>query len=121
MRLDLAESLRPDPLKAGDAVRLSAPLEFVEPTQLRLPGRDDDLPVSLRIDSVGGAVVVEPRGPLDAEPRLQRPGGVVDAGVDHPAGVAALVGGDPGVALEHHDFGAWMALLQLARGGEADD
>ena len=79
------------------------------------------LPVRRAGDPALVAVLVELARPGDAEPRLERPGLVVDARVDDAARVAGLVGGDRRLALEHGDPEAVVAQGQLARDREADD
>ena len=96
-------SLRPDPLQPRGAVGAAAALELVEPGQLLGASGDDHLPVAPGLDPALGAVDVEGGGALDAEARLQRARPVVDAGVDDPARVAALVAGRPRLPLQHRD------------------
>ena len=66
----------------------AAPLELVEARELAVVQRDDDLPAALGGDAVLFAVVVQPCGALDAQPRLERARGVVDARMDDAAVVA---------------------------------
>src|SRR5947199_286533 len=78
--------------QAGDRVGASAALELVQARALALVQRDDDLAAALDGDAALLAVVVQPRGALDAQARLQRPRLVVDPGVDDPGVVAGLAG-----------------------------
>ena len=119
--LDLAQPLAVDALQPGDAVRRAASIELVQPWQLGLLGGDDHLAVATRLDPAFGAVGVEPCRAIDAEPCLERAGLVVDPGVDHAAGVAALMACRPGLALEHRDLGSRVAEPQLACRRQPDD
>ena len=79
MRLDLADPGGIDASQAGHAVGRRPALELVEAPELVLGGGDDQLPGPTGVDPVLVAVVVELAGAGDAQPRLQRPGLVVDA------------------------------------------
>src|SRR5690606_28855693 len=81
MGLDLAQLVAAQPPQPRYAVRPPAPLELVERRQLAAVEGDDELPRLLRGDPARLAVLVEEARALDAEARLQRPGGVVDARV----------------------------------------
>ena len=117
--LDLAQLLRPDAAQAGHAVLARAALELVQPRQVRVAHRDDDLPAGLRGDPMVGAVGVQRVRALAAQPRLQRPGRVVDALVDDAAVVGGLVRAEPVLALEHEHAAA--AQRERPRRGQADD
>ena len=80
-----------------------------------------DLAAALVGDAVLVAEVVQPADALDAQPRLQRAGLVVDAGVGDAGVRAGLVHADAVLALEHDDPGVRVAALELARGRQADD
>jgi hypothetical protein len=64
---------------------------------------DDELAASRVRDVVCGAEGVEQVAPLDAEPRLQRAGWIVEAGVDDAAVVRAGGPADFAVAFEQAD------------------
>ena len=121
VRFDLAQLIGADPAQPRHAVGDAAALQLIEPRQLALLGRDDHLARPLSRDPSLVAIGVEPPRALNREPRLQRARRVIDAGVDHPAGVAALVGGDALLALEHDDLGTRVASLQLPRDRDSDD
>ena len=89
--------------------------------QLRLVARDDQLAALLERDAVLLAVGVQVARALHAQPRLERAGRVVDAGVDHAAVAAGLVLGDLALALEHHHARVRAAPQELARDGEPED
>src|SRR5262249_46165814 len=80
--------------------RLRAAAGLAEPLELGTLDGDDQLAAALVWNPAAGAVLVELARAFDAEPRLQRSGLVVDAGVDHAAVVRALVSGYPRLALE---------------------
>ncbi len=58
---------------------------------------------------------------LPAQPRLERAGGVVQAGVEDPAVVARLVRRQLRLLLDDGQTEAGPSAEQLMRGGEADD
>jgi hypothetical protein len=101
VRLDLTQAGAVEAPQARHAVRVPAPLELVEARQLGLVERDDHLAAALVRDLVALAVLVQLARALDAEPRLQRPGRVVDPGVHYAAVVAGLVTPDAVLLLEH--------------------
>lgn len=121
VRLDLAQLAGRNRVKSRHAVLDPAALELGEPPELALAGRDDQLARAQGGDPALLAVGVELGGAGDAESRLQRPRLVVDPGVDHPAGVAGLVGADLALALEHADREAVVAKRELAGCRETDD
>ena len=82
--------------------KVATALELVESGQLLLRCGDDQLPVPARLDPPLLAEGVQLPGALDAEPRLQGAGFVVDPGVDNPARLAGLAARDLGLTLEHH-------------------
>ena len=111
--------VRFDPPQAGNPVGLAAALELIEPGKLTLVGGDDQLAVLARLDSPLAAIGVEQAGPLDTEPRLERSRRVVDARVDHPAGMGGLVGRQPVLALQHAEAGFGVPGEKLARHRES--
>ena len=94
VRLERFDAVRVDPAQTRYPVGLPAPLQLIEPAQLGGVGRDDHLPARLVGDSVLLAVLVQLARALDAQPRLQRAGRVVDARVNHPRVVTRLMGAD---------------------------
>ena len=86
---------RSGPIRSSPGTPLAVPRRSSSSSRGSSSGlrRDDHLAVPPSLDPALVAVVVQRRRALDAEPRLQRAGRVVDAGVDDAARVAALVGG----------------------------
>ena len=89
--------------------------------ELALVQRDDDLAAALDGDAALLAVGVQARGALDAQPRLQRAGLVVDAGVDDAGVVAGLPGAHLAGGVDDGHAQPGTAREQLARAGQADD
>ncbi len=121
VRLELADPVGPDQLGSRHAVLERAPVELLEPWDLRVVGGDDHLPAAQDRDPALLAVGEDPRRSLDAEPCLERAGRVVDPAVDDTARVAGLVRRDDRLLVEHRDPCIGTACLELARGREADD
>ena len=93
-----SRAARPGRAGAGPGTPFSrrAALELVEPRQVGVAHRDDDLPARLApAIPLRGAVLVQRVGALAAQPRLQRAGRVVDALVDDAAVVRGLVRAEP--------------------------
>src|SRR5437879_11098077 len=93
MRLDLADLFSLQQGQPRHPVRFAAPEELLQFGQLGLLGRDDqfaDTPVG---DAPLIAIGCEQRRPLNTQPGLQRAGRVIDAWMDDPAVVTALVTG----------------------------
>ena len=74
--------------------------EVLEPWQLAFGDRDDHLAAAIGRDALLFAIGVHLALSLDAETRLERPGRVVDAGVQHPAVVSGLVLADARLFVE---------------------
>ena len=121
VRLDLAQPRGVEPPQPRHAVGDPAPLELVEPGQLVLAERDDQLPARVVADPALLAVGAQLAHPLDAQPRLERAGHVVDPGVDDARVVAGLVRADAVLALEHDDPPPGVAPPELARHREPED
>ena len=119
--LDLGQRVRAEAPQAGHAVGAGAAFERVQPAQLVGADGDDDLARARQGDPVLGAEGLQELAAPPAQPRLQRPRRVVDAGVDDAAAVARLPGADRVRALQDDDPGAGAAHEQLARDGQADD
>jgi hypothetical protein len=118
-RLDRGDLVRPEPRHPLHPVRLRSALELVEPGEVGVAHGHHELPAALHGDPALRAVRVERGGALHAQPRLQRPGRVVEAGVDHAAVVAGLVRAEPVLPLEHDDPPS--AQRELPGGGQPDD
>ena len=97
-----------------DAVRAGPCVNVVEPGQIALVRRDDDLAATLRRDSVLLAVGVQRAASLHAQSRFERAWGVVDPRVDDAAVMSRLVCGDPILLLEDEDAEAVVAQQRLA-------
>ena len=82
---------------------------------------DDHLAAALDRHVVALAERVQVAGALDAEPRLQRAGRVVDAGVDDARVVAGLVRADALLALDDVHAQVGVAQQRLAGDGEPED
>src|ERR1700704_114013 len=117
-RLDLAAI---EPAKAANAVGATAAFELPQARELRDLRSDDQLAAAIVGDTPLLAVAIELGRALQAQPRLQRPRGVVDAGVQHARVVQALVGAEPSLALQHADRGPRFAAGHLTRDCEPDD
>src|SRR5262249_46441570 len=120
VRLKLADLLGAEPAHAVQPVGAPAPLELIERWQLGRPRGDDQLAAALVRHAVLLAQPVHEVATLHAVPRLQRPRLVVQPRVDHAAVVAALVGGELRLGLEHHERAA-QPLAEGVGGGNAED
>jgi hypothetical protein len=119
--LDLADLGRGHPPQTTYAVRATPRLELVQPRQLALLQRYDQLAAALVRDRVLVAELVhEPRA-LDAESSLQRARSVVDAAVDDSGVVAGLVPGDLGLLVDDRQPQAGAPREQLPGNRESDD
>src|SRR5439155_9041004 len=119
--LDVGQLVGPDATQAAHAVGVAATLELGQAGELVWPGREDDLAAALMLDVVRLAILVQLARALNTQTRLQRARLVVDASVYHPRAVAALVGGQLVLALEHAHRRLRMAPDQLTRNGETHD
>ncbi len=120
-RLELTEPLGPDQLDAGHAVRDGPAVQLGEPRPLGLVGRDDHLPAAEDRDPPLVAVPEQALRALDAQPRLERSGRVVDAAVHDAARAPGLVAGDAVLLLDEREPEARAARLQLPRDREPED
>ena len=98
VRLVLPDERGGHDLQPADAVRRAAAFQRFERADLLLGGRHDELAAPVVGDLVRRAERVQPLGPLDAQLRLQRPGGIVDPGVDDAAVVGAGLHARAGMA-----------------------
>ena len=105
VRLQLAQPLGADQLDTRDAVRERPAMELLETGELGGVGRDDDLPAAQDRDPALVAVREQGRRALDAELRLERTGGVVDAAMDDTTGMARLVRAGRDLLVEDGDAG----------------
>ena len=119
--LELGELRGAQAAQAGHRVGAAAALELVQARELALVQGDDDLAAALDGDAALLAVVVQARGALDAQARLQRAGLVVDAGVDDPGVVAGLARAHLAGRVDHGHAQPGTSREQLARAGQADD
>ena len=109
MRFKLGQLVLVDQSQAFDLVRFASLLKRPESLELPLVRGDDhlsDLPVR---DLVLLAKLHHGGAALDAVPRLERTGPVVDAGVDDSAVVAGLLLGDVAALFEDGDLEGGVA------------
>ena len=102
VRFDLRDSAGADALH-GHAVRRSAPFEFGDRGELISRGGDHDLAGARGRNAPLRAVAKQSLGPFGAQPRLERPGRVVQSGMDDAAVAARLVCRDLRLLLEHRE------------------
>ena len=121
VRLDLGDLAGRQAPQPRHLVLAPSPLELVEPAQLALVARDDQLPAALVLDPLGLAELVHLAGALDAQASLERAGHVVDARVDDAAVGARLAAGDGRPVLEHDRVEPGAAAGQLAGDGQPED
>jgi hypothetical protein len=119
--LDLAHAAPVQPDEAGHLVAARPILDVGETRQLAVVEGDDQLAELLVGQAVLGAEVPQHRAAPPAQPGLQRSRLVVEAGVDHPAVVPGLVGGEPVLLLQHDDAQAGEPLRELDGDGEPQD
>ena len=106
-RLQRVHGFPIQPLKRSRAIGQGRCAIASECLELALAGGDDDLAAAAMGDLMSGAVVVEQRLASHAQPRLQRPPGVVDAGVDHLRVARTALPADHLGTLGHHHFQAF--------------
>ena len=121
VRLDLAQLVPLEPAKSRNAVRRRTALELAQPRDLGLVERDHELPALPQRDVALVAVRAQQLDAAAAEPRLERPWRVVDAGVHDAAVATCLVHRDLALLLEHGDGRVRLDLRQPPRHGEPDD
>ena len=108
-----------DKAEALDAIVLALAVQLFKTCPFGLVGGDDELAAAGVRDPVRLAMGVEAPPALDAEPRLEAAGGVVDAGMDDLA--VARRGLFPDAALRLHDQHRAAGQSQRAGDREADD
>jgi len=104
--------------QARDAVACSILRERLEGLEIIFLVGQDELSAALVRDSFTCAEVIQTRCAFDAQPRLQRSLGIVDAGVDYAAVVRARVHAGARVALENRHAAA--RLCQFRCDGQPD-
>jgi hypothetical protein len=119
MRFSRANELRVDDSKPASARRLASRFQCLEIVELAVVLNDDELSAA----GVGNAVrftefVQHPRA-FDAQSRLQRPGGIVDARMNHLTVMSARAHAWAWFALENAD--AVTTLGYRPRSCESDD
>ena len=119
--LDLGDLLAGQPPQAWDFVGPAAPLQLVEAFDFALVNRQHELARTLVGNLPLLAVRVQRACALDAEPRLERAGLVVDAGVDDSARAAGLVVPDPLLGLQHAEARPRTPGQELPRHRHAED
>src|SRR5437773_471058 len=90
-RLAPADERAIDELELFNAVSRTAELERLEIGDVMLVAGDDELAAARVRNAVPSAELVQQVAALDAEPRLERAGRIVDAGMNHTAVVCARV------------------------------
>src|SRR5262249_28770283 len=101
VRLEFPQLLDPDHRKSGDTVRRASALQFLEPGQLGLIGRNHDFSANLVRDSLLPAELHHSLSASDAVLRFQGSRFVVNAGVNHAAVVARLMAGHSRLFLQY--------------------
>src|SRR4051812_25039597 len=91
VRLKLLQAFRTDCLEAKDTICLTPALQLVQARQLRFVGRDDDLATEVVRDTVLVTVPKERFAASNAQFRLERPGRVVNPGVNDATIMAGLM------------------------------
>ena len=121
MRFAFANAVGVDNLQAFDSILNAAIEEVLQQRQLAFFGRDDQLADAAILDAFAVAILPELAPAFDTKLRLERSGLVIDAGVDHTAVVAGLMGGEQFLFLEQDELEVRMAEQELPRGCQADD
>ena len=117
----ISRSAAPSTIRSP-GTRFPAALEKgLEPRQLGVVYRDHDLAAFCDGDGVLGAEAPQQPGAGDTQLRLQGPGRVVQARVDHPAVVAALMGADGVLPFDDDDHRGRVRLHQSAGHCQSDD
>ena len=119
--LELPQARAVDHGDAGHAVGDRPLVDPLQPPELALLRGDDDLPALLVGDAALGAVGLEQPHPAAAQPRLQRPGLVVEPGVHDAAVAPGLVQRDRMLLLEHDDVRAGLLADDQPREREPED
>ena len=116
-RLELARFGAAQPAQAFDAVAERAPLDRAQRLDLRRRRRDDELAAAPMADAARLAIGIEQAPAGDAEPRLQRAGRVVEAGVDDLAVARADAVADAGGRLRGRGSRGRAARARARRRG----
>ena len=118
---DLAQALRPHDLQPGYAVGLRPGPQRLETRQFLLVQGHDELAGLAERDGMGLGERFEFGLALAAQPRLERPGCVVQAGVEDAAVVAGLMGRQGRLTFDQGEPHVRPAPQQLVRGGQTHD
>src|SRR5919202_1460063 len=100
--LDLVQSLRPDQFQAGHGIGQPTLIKVLEPGQFLGLCRDDHFAAELVRDRMLVTETEQAALAGHAGPRFEGTGGVIDAGVNHPTVMPALMLRDPRLLFEHH-------------------
>ncbi len=117
-RLEIARLGAAQQAQAFHPIGRGTLLDRAQPLDLLRRGRDDELAAAPVADPVRLAVRIEQAAAPDAQLRLQRPGCVVEAGVDDFAVARADAAADACLGFEHEGLVAVQS--KLARNGKAD-
>src|SRR5262249_15274486 len=104
-----------------EAIGSATLVDGLQPRQLALVGRHDDLAAPLPPDAMGVAELLHEPPALDAEAGLQRAGLVVDARMDDAAVVPGLMGAEPRLLVDDDEPRPRVRFPESQRGGEPDD
>jgi hypothetical protein len=121
VRLERAQLGPVDPAQTRNSVGAGAALQLPQTIKLPFVDRDDQLPALLEREISLSAIGAQKFEPASTELGLERPGRVVDAGVNDAAVVTSLMQGDVALLLEHGDLRVGAQLCHAAGYGETDD
>ncbi len=121
VRLDLAKLITFEEAQALDAVGQAALMQGMQTWDFVGRGRHHQLAAFFKGNRVFQAEALHGGATSDAVARLERASAVVNAGVDHSAVVAGLVGGDAVFFLDNQQALAGKAAGIFEGGGEPDD
>ena len=121
MRLDLLQLAAVEHAQVLDAVCDRATVQLLEPAELRVVERDDQLAAANEWDPSLLGIPLESLLPVDAETCLERPRCVVDAGVEDARVVAGLMRPRRRLLLEHDEAEPGSLDEERAGGCQADD
>jgi hypothetical protein len=110
-RLQLSDVISVETTQTRQPIGCAPALQLVESTELGLLRCDHDLPRSSKRDGSRVTQALELGATLNAETGFERPGSVIEPGMEHAAVVTALVGADPFLLVEDEN-GCSLVLLQ---------
>ncbi len=119
--LDLAHLLRAEPAQASQPVLGAALLQVLQPRDLGVVHRHDELAADIVWNGVFAAELRHLRHAADGEPGLERAGLVIEATVQHAAVVRALVAAHACFFFEDSDARVRQPSRELDGGGHAHD